>query len=92
MQAERMVFHPRRFRFSDDGRVRVDGEERVAVSGEPVGACNHEEVVFVEIFPSFVVDRTVDAENVGMELVTLAFEDPDALHPFPFDAGVIAVE
>jgi hypothetical protein len=38
------------------------------------------------------VNRTVDGQDVGMELVTLALEDPVALYPFPFNSGVIAVE
>jgi hypothetical protein len=98
MQAERVVFHPRRFRFGDDGDVRVESKERVSVRIEPVGACDHEGVVFVEVVLSFVVDLTVDGEDVGMEFVTLAFENIVALTggevacPSPFDSSVVAVE
>jgi hypothetical protein len=44
------------------------------------------------------MNRTVDGEDVGMKLVTFAFEDIVALAggevtcPFSFDSGVIAVE
>ena len=66
MYAERVVSHPRRLRLSDDGDVRVESKERLFFRIDPVRARDHEDVVFVEIVLSLLVDSMVDGEDVGL--------------------------
>ena len=63
---------------------------------EPLGAYNHEDVVFVRILLRFFVNGLVDGKNVRVEFVGLVAERSlPAIYyriAFPSDLGVIAVE
>lgn len=72
------MLHARRFRFGDDGQVRVYGEERISATTriiKPIGACDHKGVALVQIPLRLIMDRTVDGEDVGVEFVASAFEE-----------------